>query len=136
DSHSIATLLQSEWRHEQDLWRELHKGANVPMQPWSGSYLRPVANCRISSGFGWRIHPLLGYARLHTGIDFAAPMGTPIRAAADGKVVWGSWRGGYGRCIILMHSGGVATLYGHCSAIFVHPGQTVGRGDLIGATGS
>jgi murein DD-endopeptidase MepM/ murein hydrolase activator NlpD len=124
DSHSISALLQSEWRREQDLWRELHRGVNVPMQPWSGSYL------------GMRVHPLLGYARMHTGIDFAAPLGTPIRAAADGKVVWGTWRGGYGRCIILMHSGGVATLYGHCSEIIVHPGQTVRRGELIGATGS
>jgi murein DD-endopeptidase MepM/ murein hydrolase activator NlpD len=135
DSHSISAMLQGEWRREQELWRELHKGMNVPMEPWSGSYLRPV-NYPISSGFGMRMHPLLGYARMHTGIDFAAPMGTPIHAAADGKVVWGSWRGGYGRCIILMHSGGVATLYGHCSEIFVHPGQTIRRGDLIGATGS
>jgi peptidoglycan hydrolase CwlO-like protein len=83
DSHTITSLLQNEWRHEQDLWRELHKGLNVPMQPWSGSYFRPV-DCRMSSGFGMRFHPILGYARMHTGIDFAAPMGTPIHAALRG----------------------------------------------------
>jgi murein DD-endopeptidase MepM/ murein hydrolase activator NlpD len=136
DSRSIAALLRSDWRREQELWEELHQGDNVPMKKWSGNYLRPVKGFPISSGFGMRVHPLLGYARMHTGIDFAAPLGTPIRAAADGKVVWGTWRGGYGRCIILMHSGGVATLYGHCSEIFVHVGQEVGRGDPIGATGS
>lgn len=136
DSQSIAALLESEWRRRQDLWRQLHHGISVPMAPWVGSWLRPVANCPISSGFGMRFHPILGYARLHSGIDFAAAMGTPIRAAADGEVLWASWRGGYGRCIILLHGGGVATLYGHCSELLVQPGQPVKRGQLIGLSGS
>ena len=97
--------------------------------------MRPVL-FPISSGFGMRFHPILGYARMHTGIDFAAPLGTPIRAAAAGRVLWASWRGGYGRCIILLHDGGVATLYGHCFEIFVYPGQKVKCGDPIGATGN
>jgi murein DD-endopeptidase MepM/ murein hydrolase activator NlpD len=136
DSNSIAAMLEGEWRHERELWRELHHGLDIPMPRWTGTYVRPVAGYPISSGFGMRFHPILGYARMHTGIDFAAPLGTPIRAAAAGRVLWASWRGGYGRCIILLHDGGVATLYGHCSAISVYPGQLVKGGDLIGATGS
>jgi murein DD-endopeptidase MepM/ murein hydrolase activator NlpD len=136
DSNSIAAMLEGEWRHERELWRELHPGGDVPMPGWTGTYLRPVKGYPISSGFGMRFHPILGYARMHTGIDFAAPIGTPIRAAAAGRVLWASWRGGYGRCIILLHDGGVATLYGHCSEIFVYPGQKVNGGDPIGATGS
>jgi murein DD-endopeptidase MepM/ murein hydrolase activator NlpD len=135
DSSSIASMLESEWRRRQQLWRQLHHGM-VPMPGWVGNWLRPVAGCPISSGFGMRFHPILGYARMHTGIDFAASLGTPIRAAADGDVVWASWRGGYGRCIIVLHGGGVATLYAHCSDIVVHAGQSVKRGQWIGNSGT
>jgi murein DD-endopeptidase MepM/ murein hydrolase activator NlpD len=135
DSQSIAVMLEGEWTRRQRLWQQLYHG-RVPMTPWVGHWLRPVANCPITSGFGMRYHPLLHYTRMHTGIDFAAPLGTPVRAAADGEVVWASWRGGYGRCIILLHGGGVATLYAHCFAIVVHPGQSVKQGQPIGLSGT
>ncbi len=134
DSQSIASMLESEWRRRQAIWRQLYHGS-VPMPRWVGQWMRPVP-FPISSGFGLRYHPILHFMRMHTGIDFAAPVGTPIRAAADGEVIWASWRGGYGRCIILLHPGGVATLYGHCSDIRVHYLQKVHRGDLIGASGN
>jgi murein DD-endopeptidase MepM/ murein hydrolase activator NlpD len=137
DSNSITAMLEGEWRRRQEFWRELHHGLNVPMPAWPGNYVRPVsALIPMGSGFGMRFHPILGYYRMHTGIDFVAPIGTPIHAANDGEVVWASWRGGYGRCIILLHGGGVATLYGHCSELYVQPGQEVKRGQIIGATGS
>jgi murein DD-endopeptidase MepM/ murein hydrolase activator NlpD len=136
DSASIAGMLAREWERRQELWRQLYHGRNVPMARWLGHWLRPVAGYPISSGFGMRYHPILHYARLHSGIDFAAPVGTPIRAAADGEVLWASWRGGYGRCIIVLHAGGVATLYGHCSEIVAHAGQTVKAGTIIGYTGN
>jgi murein DD-endopeptidase MepM/ murein hydrolase activator NlpD len=136
DSNSITAMLESEWAHERELWRELHHGMDVPMPGWSGTYLRPVTGYPISSGFGMRYHPILHCYRMHTGIDFAAPIGTPIHAVADGRVLWATWRGGYGRCIILLHNAGVATLYGHCSDILVYPGQVVRAGQPIGATGN
>jgi murein DD-endopeptidase MepM/ murein hydrolase activator NlpD len=142
DSTSIANLLEREWQRRQDLWSQFYHGRNVPMARWPGHWLRPVSGFPISSGFGMRYHPILHYARLHTGIDFAAPVGTPIRPAADGEVLWASWRGGYGRCIIVLHAGGVATLYGHCSEIVVHAGQGVKAstidhpGTIIGYTGN
>lgn len=102
---------------------------------WSGTFRLPCHG-PISSGFGYRIHPILGRRRLHTGIDFAAPEGTPIYAAAAGEIFHAGWLGGYGRCIIILHGDGISTLYGHCSVLEVAPGQYVRRGQMIGRVGS
>ena len=95
----------------------------------------PVA-ARITSGFGYRIHPILRFARMHRGIDFGAGWGTPIRAAADGQVVRAGWAGGYGRQVRLAHGGGIATSYSHMSRMTVAPGTLVHQGQLIGYVGS
>ncbi|HHN68154.1 MAG TPA: M23 family metallopeptidase, partial [Thermopetrobacter sp.] len=77
----------------------------------------PVSGVRISSGFGYRRHPILGYTKLHTGIDFAAPRGTPIRAAGGGVIAHAGWRGGYGRAVVIRHGKKMTTLYAHMSRI-------------------
>ncbi|MBF2065468.1 MAG: peptidoglycan DD-metalloendopeptidase family protein [Calothrix sp. C42_A2020_038] len=94
------------------------------------------SNAPISSPFGYRNHPVLGYRRLHTGIDFAGAYGSPIRAADAGTVIFAGWYGGYGNAIIISHGKGITTLYGHCSQLFVSEGQTVQRGQHIAAVGS
>ena len=99
-----------------------------------GSFL-PVSG-RMASGFGMRRHPVLGYLRMHKGLDIAAPHGTPIRAAMDGVVALAGRNGGYGNFVKLNHSGGLATGYGHMSRIAVRPGARVARGELIGYVGS
>jgi murein DD-endopeptidase MepM/ murein hydrolase activator NlpD len=91
---------------------------------------------RLTSGFGERFHPILGYERFHAGVDLGAPLGTPIVAAADGRVVSAGWRGGYGRAVQIAHSGGLDTLYGHMSRIAAAPGEMVRRGEVIGYVGS
>lgn len=73
----------------------------------------------ITSGFGMRVHPILGYRRLHAGIDFGGAFGSPIRAADAGTVIFAGWYGGYGKAVIISHGGGLTTLYGHASAIYV-----------------
>jgi murein DD-endopeptidase MepM/ murein hydrolase activator NlpD len=73
---------------------------------------------------------------MHTGIDLRAGMGESIRAAASGTVVYADWRGGYGKCVIIDHGGGLATLYAHQSEILVHVGEQVKRGEIIGKVGS
>ena len=93
-------------------------------------------NGRMSSGFGERFHPILGYARFHAGLDLAVAAGTPIVAAADGKVVSAGWAGGYGRAVMILHGGGLETKYGHMSRIAAHAGAQVRRGDVIGYVGS
>jgi len=96
----------------------------------------PIAGAPITSGFGMRVHPILGTARMHTGIDFGAGTGTPIRAAADGTVVSAGPYGGYGNATIIDHGNGLATLYGHQSRILVSQGQHVQRGQVIGLVGA
>jgi murein DD-endopeptidase MepM/ murein hydrolase activator NlpD len=102
------------------------------------AFLRaPVEFSRISSGFGLRWHPILNHMRAHKGIDYAAPAGTPIHAAGDGRVTFRGTQNGYGNVIVLAHSGDVQTLYGHMSRFGA--GMAVGRhvhqGELIGYVG-
>ena len=101
----------------------------------TGMLAAPVAG-RITSGFGMRRHPVLGYMRMHKGIDFGAAWGTPIHAAIDGVVQLAGRSAGYGNFVKLMHAGGVQTGYGHMSRIAVRPGAHVSRGQLIGFVGS
>lgn len=100
-----------------------------------GMMQMPVA-ARISSTFGWRRHPVLGFRRMHKGLDFAASHGTPIRAATDGVVGFAGRNGGYGNYVRLNHAAGLATAYGHMSRIAVRSGARVSRGDVIGYVGS
>jgi len=99
--------------------------------------LAPVQFSRISSGFGLRWHPILNHMRAHRGIDYAAPVGTPIRAAGDGRVKFRGVEGGYGNVVMLAHANGVETVYGHMSHFA--PGLSVGKhvkqGELIGYVG-
>lgn len=101
--------------------------------------IQPVANKdlkRLSSGFGLRIHPILKIGKLHKGIDFAAQVGTPIYATADGKVKEAGRHGGYGNVVIINHGYGYETLYGHMSRVKTATGKQVKRGDIIGYVGS
>jgi murein DD-endopeptidase MepM/ murein hydrolase activator NlpD len=100
----------------------------------------PVNAARISSGFGMREHPVLGYSRMHRGVDFAAPTGTPILAAGDGVVKVAGWSNGYGNYVKIEHNATYATAYGHASrfAKGITPGAMVKQGQVIayvGATG-
>jgi murein DD-endopeptidase MepM/ murein hydrolase activator NlpD len=83
-----------------------------------------------------RRHPIYGGNRRHTGVDISAPAGTAIKAAGNGKVIRTGWYGGYGNAVIIDHGGGRATLYAHCSAIFVEVGAVVTAGKKIAAVGS
>lgn len=91
---------------------------------------------RMTSGFGNRFHPILGYVRFHDGVDLAASAGTPIVAAADGRVIGAGWRGGYGQQVQIAHTDGVRTLYGHMSRIAAYAGELVHKGQVIGYVGS
>jgi murein DD-endopeptidase MepM/ murein hydrolase activator NlpD len=91
----------------------------------------------ISSIFGWRVHPITGDRRFHSGTDLAAPLGTPVLAAYAGQVAIADFLGGYGLAITLQHNKNTQeTLYGHLSELFVKPGDWVKQGDVIGRVGS
>ena len=98
----------------------------------------PINGARMSSGFGMRRHPILGYTKMHGGTDFAAPTGTPILAAGDGTIQVAGRNGGYGNYIKIKHKAGLETAYAHLSrfAKGMKPGKRVSQGDVIGYVGS
>ncbi len=96
----------------------------------------PLSILRVTSGYGMRLHPISGRRKMHTGIDYAAPSGTPVWAVGSGTVQFAGWKGGYGKTIEIRHAGGVVTRYGHLSRIGVSRGQAVRQHQTIGAVGS
>ncbi len=100
-------------------------------------YRKPViGEVEFSSGFGVRSDPFLGRPAMHTGLDFRAASGDPVRATANGKVVTSGWMGGYGRMVEIDHGNGLSTRYGHLSEINVKVGEQIKIGQVIGAVGS
>jgi murein DD-endopeptidase MepM/ murein hydrolase activator NlpD len=137
------------WDDALEMVRELSQGAvTVSVKPCvteygvlgggSGTWVSPVAG-RITSAFGYRVHPVLGIAGAHTGTDVAAKCGTPVRAAADGIVVWsgGGIQGRTGNQVIIYHGDGQLTRYGHLltGTVLVSVGDTVKAGDRIASVG-
>ena len=100
-----------------------------------GVMTAPV-DAEITSGFGYRMHPILGYQKFHSGLDFGADAGSTIRAAAAGVVIYAQWYGGYGNAVIVDHGSGITTLYGHTEGFYVAEGATVQKGQPIAAVGS
>jgi len=98
----------------------------------------PVDGARISSGFGMRFHPVLGYSRMHKGIDFAVPVGTPVMAAGSGVVQIAGHLGGYGNYLRINHQNGYGTAYGHLSRLApgIHPGSHVRQGQIVAYSGN
>lgn len=143
-------LLAAEIQHDNKTLRRvrfsLAEGKAHYLDPNSGVEVlqrtafnrRPIQGGRMSSGFGFRSHPVLGQWRLHKGTDFAAPSGTPIYATGDGTVKFIGRQKGYGKVIELAHEGNITTLYGHMSAFKqgLEAGSTVQRGQVIGYVGS
>jgi murein DD-endopeptidase MepM/ murein hydrolase activator NlpD len=117
--------------------RMLRSSASHGSGEHSGGMSWPTPGYReITSPFGWRMHPVLGKRKFHTGIDIGAPEGAHIVAAASGTVIYAGDRGGYGNCTMIDHGDGVVTVYAHQSDISVSEGEHVKRGQRIGAVGS
>jgi murein DD-endopeptidase MepM/ murein hydrolase activator NlpD len=126
------------------LWRYRPKGGTTEYFNAKGQSLRtglmrsPIDGARLSSPFGPRKHPILGYSRMHQGVDFAAPIGTPIYAAGDGVVELAEMKGGYGNYILIRHDDGYDTAYAHLQAFAgeIKPGDRVRQGQIIGTVGT
>jgi murein DD-endopeptidase MepM/ murein hydrolase activator NlpD len=103
----------------------------------SGQVSFPV-NAPLSSEFGYRMHPILGYEKFHSGLDFAADYGEVVRSAAPGYIIFAGWYGGYGNTVIVDHGNNITTLYAHNEGLYIEEGQQVQRGQpiaLVGSTG-
>lgn len=118
----------------------IEKAKNKEQMTLCRPAIQPISNKElksISSAYGWRLHPKLGYYRMHEGMDFTADRGTDVYATGDGKVIKASYTsGGYGNLIIIDHGFGYQTRYGHLSRIGVLEGSEVKRGQVIGAVGN
>ena len=97
--------------------------------------LLPVENAQIGSGFGMRTDPFDGLPAMHEGLDFTAEVGTPIRAAGGGIVIFAGFHHEFGNLVVIDHGNGIVTRYGHCSRLDVKQGDVVMRGEVIGAVG-
>lgn len=134
---TLSGRLMELWRHtDEDGESEWFRADGRPL---AGGFLRtPLDGARLTSGFGMRRHPVLGFSRRHEGLDFAAPTGTPVYAASDGVVASVRTERGYGKIVRLRHAGGIETVYAHLSrfARGLQAGKRVKQGDVIGAVGS
>jgi murein DD-endopeptidase MepM/ murein hydrolase activator NlpD len=133
DKNALLAMQAQQVAKETEIQRILEslKYGSAP----NGKLQWPTAG-RLISGFGNRMHPILGYVRPHTGVDLAAPNGTPIFAADGGQVLQASYSSGYGNSILIYHGGGFATFYAHMSGFAVSAGQMVARGQVIGYVGA
>lgn len=124
-SENIAAML-----------RNMENSGSLNQGPVAGGGFMWPCSGPITSPFGWRVHPIFGTSKFHSGIDIAVDYGTPILATNAGTVVYSGWLGGYGNCVMIDHGGGIVSLYGHNQSLTVSEGQHVGRGALVAYAGS
>ena len=144
ESKAITALLrQRQAAEEAAAARTTVEGDPAPAVPdqsvtraGDGDLRYPLASPVVTSGFGYRTHPVYGTRRLHAGIDLRGAMGTTVLAAGEGTVIFAGDRGGYGTTVIIDHGGSVATLYAHQSRLAVSEGEAVRPGQAVGAVGS
>lgn len=111
------------------------RGDSGVMVSGSGAMIWPLAGT-VTSEFGWRIHPITGAQRFHSGVDIGGDYGQSIHAAQSGTVEYAGWISGYGNAVIINHGGGITTLYGHNQSLAVSEGQSVSQGQTIAYCGS
>jgi len=138
--HNIARLTAAADAEDAESSRIaalLRGGSSHGSGKYAGTMVWPTpGHNHVSSGFGYRMHPILHTRRMHTGIDISAPSGARIVAAGRGTVIYAGWRGGYGNCTMIDHGNGLVTLYAHQSRIAVSVGRRVTAGQTIGYVGS
>ena len=135
---AAAADIQAQITKKQKQLEEQRKQQNITLPPTGSSYNWPLpaGNLRLTSAFGYRIHPISGKPHSHTGIDIAAAGGTPIYAAKGGQVITSAYHWSYGNYVVLDHGGGNTTLYAHMSRRAVSEGQMVTQGQTIGYVGN
>ena len=136
EESAAASEIQAEIAKKQKQLEEERKQNNIVISSETG-YLWPLPGYyRLSSQFGYRIHPITGVAHSHTGIDIPASGGTPILAAKSGQVVTSAYHYSYGNYVVIDHGNGNSTLYAHMSSRAVSEGQMVTQGQVIGYVGT
>ena len=137
DIENYKKLYEEARRQEEELKASLEYSSQGSEYLGTGEFCWPAPSyTRLSSPYGYRIHPVYKTKKFHSGVDLAAPGGSNILAADGGKVISAGWNGGYGNCVVVDHGNGVSTLYAHASKLCVSKGQTVERGSVIAKVGT
>ncbi|HVL32405.1 MAG TPA: peptidoglycan DD-metalloendopeptidase family protein [Actinomycetota bacterium] len=138
EKEAYERALESYRNESADIARYLRgrQGGGNSVIQGRGGWLRWPVSGRISSGYGWRTHPIYGNRSFHSGIDIAAPSGRSVNAARYGRVLATGYRGAYGLIVLVDHGEGIATMYAHLSRIYVREGQSVSTSQSIAAVGS
>lgn len=118
------------------LTSQIYSAQSTDTEFVGGAFIAPVSSVRVTSEYGNRMHPILGYNKLHTGIDFSASTGTPVMASAAGTVIIATYNSSYGNYVVIDHGGGITTLYAHNSSLAVSVGASVTQGQVIAYAGS
>jgi murein DD-endopeptidase MepM/ murein hydrolase activator NlpD len=134
DSSRIEALLRAREAADTSNSSPSTAAPSGPMPTGGGSLAWPAAGS-VTSPYGYRIHPIFGYSRLHSGVDIGAGYGSPVVSGDDGEVAFVGVMSGYGNVVVVDHGGGMATTYNHLSSFQVSTGQSVERGQVVGAVG-
>lgn len=133
----LALLMLAQPVSPAAIAQTVHRGSHGPGTAAEEVVLAsPLPGARLTSAFGLRKHPILGSTMMHEGIDLAAPTGTPIRAAAPGRIVEAGYDAGYGKFVRVRHGERLESLYGHMARVAATAGQPVSAGDIVGFVGS
>jgi len=137
DIEKYKQVYEEARRQEEALKGSLKYSTSTSEYLGSGQFCWPAPSyTRISSPYGWRNHPIYKTQKFHSGVDLAAPGGSNILAAENGKVISAGWNGGYGNCLVVDHGGGISTLYAHASRLCVSKGEYVTKGQVIAKVGT
>ncbi len=137
DIEKYKQVYEEARRQEEALKSSLKYSDSSSQYLGSGRFCWPAPSyTRISSPYGYRIHPIYNTKKFHSGVDLAAPGGSNILAAENGKVISAGWNGGYGNCLVIDHGGGISTLYAHSSKLLVSKGTYVTKGQVIAKVGT
>ena len=137
DIEKYKKVYEEARRQEEALKSSLNYSSSSSQYLGSGQFCWPAPSyTRISSPYGWRFHPIYKTNKFHSGVDLAAPGGSNILAAENGKVISAGWNGGYGNCLVVDHGGGITTLYAHASKLVASKGEYVTKGQVIAKVGT
>lgn len=137
DIEKYKQVYEEARRQEESLKSSLNYSSSTSEYLGSGQFCWPAPSyTRISSPYGYRLHPIYQTQKFHSGVDLAAPGGSNILAAENGKVISAGWNGGYGNCLVVDHGGGISTLYAHASKLCVSKGDYVTKGQVIAKVGT
>lgn len=137
DGKELGKVILDEKVLSEPTTKVVYRGTkNPPPKIGTGVFSKPLNRGIITSGYGNRYHPVYRIYKKHTGVDIAAPYGTPVLASDGGKVIFAGWKSGYGKCVIVDHGANISSLYAHMSSINVKKGEMIYKGKTVGKVGS